>query len=779
MTKGKKRQPQPSPGPSTKVLRTAPQDVEAMAVDPPASTGRDFPDNALSAIAKNLQKLLVVKNWKDDGTDTSFDSVIPEVFVAVAGARQFIDGCPESFLYSLERITENVNAVKKSDPGFIDSLRQAVNGNDAKLWGPVLKHDVFHTVIPDSGLVSELTFPPKMQEQAVARSWLSPFAGEHVLEALAKHVVEERRKEGTYAPFCSIVQSSGMGKSRLVDEFSKTNFLIPINLRRAEGQRRTTMASVGTKRLNFYKQIVDDVETRMNAKKRVLTGDVKRALKMLLSCLNGAQIDPEDENASANAKNGKLPDVFIAFDEAHSLAQPIEKVESKERKKWTFFIEQISQFAMPGEIDHSARMHDKELRSPLPFSDLGFDHLMRDRKVFDTFKTIDDVTSTDCVVHMGRPLWGTIYDSSEDLNRETLLDFAILKLLCGRDNRSGNISLSIDQQCGVLSQRLALDINSSAYITSGSTRNYVMADKAQLQIANYMRVCIGIPEDLVSVRGVAASEPILSEAASRIMWGNYKFNLPDALLNVVDSYAISHGDRGELLVAALFTRARDLYVRRIPPEKLFPTVLTQICPIFSDVLTRSCLLAMMARGAAAYGANGQFGFDMVYPFLYGTSDLDVEQVGFIIIQVKNHANRLAPNAKLFKKMDPFLCDLLSEEDTDFTVPIIRIVFALGGGKSSFTRQTYGSPDDGAVTFDEQGRPQFTSYDFWCSGIGPNLLRPVDEDHGQKKWETLLGKTDKWDHTFSASMAPDVRRSQYPAGGSDDGHYRGWLDTSAD
>jgi hypothetical protein len=32
--------------------------------------------------------------------------------------------------------------------------------------------------------------------------------------------------------YCSIVQSSGMGKSRLVDEFSKDHFLIPINLRK-------------------------------------------------------------------------------------------------------------------------------------------------------------------------------------------------------------------------------------------------------------------------------------------------------------------------------------------------------------------------------------------------------------------------------------------------------------------------------------------------------------------------------------------------------------------
>ncbi|KAH9175335.1 hypothetical protein EDB89DRAFT_2137024 [Lactarius sanguifluus] len=894
---GKKRHPQLSPGPPTKTHRNVTPDTEAMTVDPPLSTGRDFPNNALSRIAENLQKKFAKRNWKDDGTDTSFDSILSDIYATIAGVTLFIDGCPESFIYSLDQFIANVNIAKKSDPAFVDSFRQAVNGN-GELWGHVLTHDVFHTVISDdSGHMSDFAVPHILQEEAVTRSWWAPFAGEHVLEALTDHIAEERRKKGSYVPFCSIVQSSGMGKSCLVDEFSKTNFLIPINLRRSGargfpppddavrdlltqrdpvGRNKTfvrslhflvalflraasvitndlkgassrseritqfrefmtdgqTMASVGTKRLNFYKEIVDDVEIRMNANmaSTVTTGDVVRALRMLLSCLDGdidgTQINPRDENANVN---DKFPGVFIAFDEAHSLTQLIEPNEKHtflielrralrallDTSSFSFFLStsdktSISQISMP-EIDPSSRMPETLFRLPLPFSDLGFDHLMRDRKICDAFKTIDDVTSTDCVVHMGRPLWGTIYDSSDDLNRETLLDFSVMKLLHGPDDRPDSlfsvVPMSTDQQCAVLSQRLALDIDSSAYITTDLTRNYVTADKAQLQIANHMRVRIGTPENLVSVRGVAASEPILSEAASCIMRGNYDFNLPDALLNVLDLYAISYGDRGELLIAAFFTRARDLYdlFSQLFQESHFTMMLDSlpsirradfssqkfgdvfgrtkmhfnhmIKPLEQEVLTRSCLLAMMAHGAAAFGVNGQFGFDMVYPFLYGVSDLDVKKVGFIIIQVKNHANP-APNPKSFRKMGPFLCDLLSNEDTDFTVPIIRIVFALGGGKSSFTRQTYRSLDDGAVTFDGHGQPQFTSYDFWCSRIGPNLLRPVDEDHALNKWETLLGKTDKWDHAFSTSKAPDVRRSQYPAGGSNDDHYCSWLDPSA-
>jgi hypothetical protein len=37
--------------------------------------------------------------------------------------------------------------------------------------------------------------------------------------------------EDNYARYTSIVQSSGMGKSRTVDELSKTHLVVPMNLR--------------------------------------------------------------------------------------------------------------------------------------------------------------------------------------------------------------------------------------------------------------------------------------------------------------------------------------------------------------------------------------------------------------------------------------------------------------------------------------------------------------------------------------------------------------------
>src|SRR5260370_26358256 len=66
---------------------------------------------------------------------------------------------------------------------------------------------------------------------AIIDSWEVPFVGTSALEALEQYVVDVISQRTSYGPYCSIVQSSGMGKSRLLDEFSKTNFVIPINIR--------------------------------------------------------------------------------------------------------------------------------------------------------------------------------------------------------------------------------------------------------------------------------------------------------------------------------------------------------------------------------------------------------------------------------------------------------------------------------------------------------------------------------------------------------------------
>jgi hypothetical protein len=81
---------------------------------------------------------------------------------------------------------------------------------------------------------------------AIMRSWQTPFIGTRTLRALEEHVVELVSNELSYGPYCSIVQSSGMGKSRLVDQFAKTNFLIPLNLREGIANEGVSSFSIMT-----------------------------------------------------------------------------------------------------------------------------------------------------------------------------------------------------------------------------------------------------------------------------------------------------------------------------------------------------------------------------------------------------------------------------------------------------------------------------------------------------------------------------------------------------
>src|SRR6266702_7656149 len=77
---------------------------------------------------------------------------------------------------------------------------------------------------------------------ATENSWTAAFIGTSPIKGLKLHVIEQlnlgvsKLTQRAFGRYCSIVQSSGMGKSRLLDELSKDFFLIPINLRSVSGR---------------------------------------------------------------------------------------------------------------------------------------------------------------------------------------------------------------------------------------------------------------------------------------------------------------------------------------------------------------------------------------------------------------------------------------------------------------------------------------------------------------------------------------------------------------
>ena len=146
--------------------------------------------------------------------------------------------------------------------------------------------------------------------------------------------------------------------------------------------------------------------------------------------------------------------------------------------------------------------------------------------------------------------WGTHYDYGNKEVCHTLLDFAEEKLLC-LSMMSSLDNLSLAQMYAVLSQCLALDPNIPQYL-SFSAFPINSLEAMHKQIAKHMRICVAVEEGTGSLHGITSSEPILSEAASRIM-SVKGFSLPGALSQVLTRYCTDLGEHGELIVTSLFT----------------------------------------------------------------------------------------------------------------------------------------------------------------------------------------------------------------------------------
>ncbi|KAI0301711.1 hypothetical protein B0F90DRAFT_1816914 [Multifurca ochricompacta] len=739
----------------------------------------------------------------------------------------------------------------------------------------------------------------ELEEIAVVNSWNAKFVYDAPLYGLKRHITREielikERGKKVYARYCSIVQSSGMGKSRLIDELSKKDFVIPINLRPEDSKgypppdhelrrflalgdgdnadlaysrachfmlalfeeteillnkfnapnradriyrfreymsRGQDMTSTGKDRKSFYEGVVARANRSMNAPRGVDANQLREAFDNLKNVVNdpsSRDLCPEDTHV----------DIYVMFDEAHSLTNPFSEHDSRspftelrrtlrvfvKKPIWSFFLSttgKITQFSQSRSADPSNRIRLGELLTPGPYIYLGFDQLMETRKISKR-NTLEDVTLLECIAHMGRPLWGGYYDHGDNDTRGDLLDFAQEKLLCG----PGGEGLSDAQTYAVLSQRLALDIDTSQYLLPSVT-HLTPTEIVHEQISNHMRVCISVGKGFESMRAVASSEPILSEAAYLVMKGGHGFNLPVALEKVLSGFAVSQGARGELLVAAWFTWARDHAVGRKgdppdgalchiftvkellqslfsastirsilktkpslspggeqnqPPfEKVFKDAAMHfnhfIKPYEHDVLARKYLIRFMARGAAALGANCQPGFNAVYPYLYGGTDLDMQKLGFMIVQVKNDPDLDRSDFnELFKRMDPFKCKLLHESDKQdgpFPIPIIRFLFTLSSGDTpTLERMKYDSPSDGATTLGTNGQPLFTSYDYVCSGVSGDILLPVAAGPPDK-WEALVNKRVGWDALFKSSNEEEILRSQLPSTGINEIHDRSW------
>ncbi|KAI9452107.1 hypothetical protein BJY52DRAFT_1418838 [Lactarius psammicola] len=184
---------------------------------------------------------------------------------------------------------------------------------------------------------------------------------------------------------------------------------------------------VWERRRKFYKEIVDDVQARADT----VPKDLGDALEMFLRCLN-------DDTQIGRISNN-LPGVFIAFDEARSLAaEPLDQ-----STNWTH----ITELHRALRVFRSSRCRETHRLYSIEKTP---DYLFLSATLV-LVTAIDDITSMEMRRAYGPPVVGY----------NIIPRIAVQKLLCGPDDGFGQLSLTTDQEFAVLSQRLALAINST------------------------------------------------------------------------------------------------------------------------------------------------------------------------------------------------------------------------------------------------------------------------------------------------------------------------------
>ncbi|RDB15450.1 hypothetical protein Hypma_004153 [Hypsizygus marmoreus] len=451
------------------------------------------------------------------------------------------------------------------------------------------------------------------QVQAIEQSWQTKFSGNSE-EALWDHITGHFGRSDIYAHFAAIVQSSGMGKSRTVDELSKTHFTIAMNLRSNDNgfpprdKELAEFLTEGSTNTSAYNRVCFLLEALFEQTSKVILAEfpdgqklkapnefrvrfyhnVIKNAKEKMKFKNGTAIEskvpvrasPGHGNfGPAEAchtliqvlpKTSHTPALLLAFDEAHALTMPVVSGDVM----WSIFSElwyslralkplscfsvflsttgTISQFSSSSEAAFSDRLFHHQLSLIPPFTDIGFDSIAKKLSLDHTLN-LEKVTDLAHITYLGRPLFGTLYDAGDPTFQMGIRDYAANKLIMA--DLFHLKDLSKDQQLACLAQRIPIEFNSTHYIPlTGEVK----------QVEGHLRVCLQIDPEFQSMFTVSASEPLLSEAAYSIMnpasltaHQQPSFNVPQAMKAVLEGFSIHQGERGELLAMLLLTIARD------------------------------------------------------------------------------------------------------------------------------------------------------------------------------------------------------------------------------
>ncbi|KAG9074982.1 hypothetical protein FRC06_010342 [Ceratobasidium sp. 370] len=340
-----------------------------------------------------------------------------------------------------------------------------------------------------------------------------------------------KRHDANYANFLPIVQSSGMGKSRTVDEPARRVFTLPFNFRPAADQtgypksdpgifgrlstqdHTLTLSQLGSRHRSLFEQLFKAAweapnSFRTYSSQEELVGEFRTWLldhKESLYKKVCDECEKQDANPTISLNAGQ-PSAIRADDSAAAAPTPTEPL---------------------GSLNRSESRKPEELRSVPMEKQLS-----------------DSINSPECDV------------------KATIVPFARAKLAGTQDGTLDN-----NGQLAVLGARVGLSFDRS--------RAEARLKEDRL-VEGYMRVAFSIPEYREYMYADALSEPILAEAGAQLMHMNRMWDeFPRVLPDWCNTGLIAKGERGEWLARLLLTKAHDHVVRLTSPEPRPPPEFTR------------------------------------------------------------------------------------------------------------------------------------------------------------------------------------------------------------
>ncbi|KAG6808840.1 hypothetical protein H0H92_002627 [Tricholoma furcatifolium] len=471
------------------------------------------------------------------------------------------------------------------------------------------------------------------KEEAILQPWNADYIGT-AAQALVAHV--ERYRKGArltngisyyYGNFASIIQSSGMGKSRLIKELGKDYFVINMNIGRGKESYPppdrsvrdflTKYSNTDNRRhllycflnalftrardfvsehsgldykdvsLAFRNMMQNDESTVVPSHKRQIffdsvvhaarntfqgtpaTRNVPNALDDLISALGRTK-------PTKRTRGGKMtvvlpkPTVFLAFDECHTLMEL--RMSQDERDEYHSMYEVLRNLLSDIEGDLftfflSTTGKASQLTPPRhydPSSRVSKQGLI----LIPPFTDLGfDQLMTDSKL-----------SRASEIEHVSTLEFMAKfgrPMFGSRLKATGNVEelvlfaasklLGAGSENGVKthSQRLAC-ISRRLPIDFYSSFTYADPHAEEDQVTSHLRVCLRVNDNLDGMTTVASSEPLLSEVAARLT-----ADIPPHLLlrYVFNGFSVDKGNRGEFVCMLLLIAARDrvVYSRRIDP----------------------------------------------------------------------------------------------------------------------------------------------------------------------------------------------------------------------